>query len=369
MKKLAIACLILISFALLLFNFFGFTTDKDNAYADNRRVAICHYPPDDPTNPRTLFLPETAVQAHLRHGDTLGECPSGCLLNATLCDDGNFCTSDTCLPNGDCEHVPVSCDDGNPCTLDSCEAATGCVNVANDGVSCNDGNACTYGDICVSTICTGQNVPGCCAVDSDCDDGDLCTVDICAYGTCKNSPKNCSEEDKCLVGFCEPSSGNCKTTPVTCNDGNACTNDICDSGIGCYSVPISDPPQEICDNGVDDDCDGLTDGADVIDCPNVTCPCWTDETIDEYARVLTNTVTCDEFSNRWITLGDRYDYTYNYLAQVSDQSGYAYCRLIDRDNGIDIIKQQLPGEINYEQAIKCAEILRNSRMWELNCTP
>jgi hypothetical protein len=259
MKKLIVACAIIISFTLLILNFWGFVISKDNAFADNRRVAICHYPPDDSTNPQTLYLTEKAVQAHLKHGDVLGECPSGCLLNSSLCDDGNLCTSDTCLPNGDCENTPVSCDDGNPCTLDSCDAATGCLNVANDGALCDDGNACTDGDICVSTVCTGEAVPGCCTIDSNCDDGDPCTVDSCIGGTCTNAPKNCAVEDKCAVGYCEPSTGDCMTTPVTCNDGNVCTDDYCNSSVGCYSVPTSNPPQEICGDGIDNDCDGQID--------------------------------------------------------------------------------------------------------------
>jgi hypothetical protein len=133
------------------------------------------------------------------------------------------------------------------------------VNLPNDGAICDDGNACTYGDICVSTVCTGQAAPGCCAIDSDCDDGDLCTADSCIGGTCTNGPKNCAVEDKCVVGLCDPFTGDCTTTPVTCNDANACTDDFCSLAIGCYSVPISNPPQEICGDGIDNDCDGQID--------------------------------------------------------------------------------------------------------------
>jgi predicted lipid-binding transport protein (Tim44 family) len=41
------------------------------------KVAICHRPPGNPDNPNTIFVPESAVPAHLAHGDTRGPCPNG----------------------------------------------------------------------------------------------------------------------------------------------------------------------------------------------------------------------------------------------------------------------------------------------------
>lgn len=38
------------------------------------RVTICHYPPGNPDNPQTITVNESAVDAHLEHGDTIGEC-------------------------------------------------------------------------------------------------------------------------------------------------------------------------------------------------------------------------------------------------------------------------------------------------------
>jgi hypothetical protein len=37
-------------------------------------VVICHHPPGNPTNERTLSVGESAVPAHLAHGDELGPC-------------------------------------------------------------------------------------------------------------------------------------------------------------------------------------------------------------------------------------------------------------------------------------------------------
>jgi hypothetical protein len=37
------------------------------------------------------------------------------------CDDGLFCTVDTCGGTGVCDHAALGCDDGIPCTTDSCD--------------------------------------------------------------------------------------------------------------------------------------------------------------------------------------------------------------------------------------------------------
>jgi len=214
---------------------------------NDSKVTICHYPPGNPDNPQTITVGAKALQAHLAHGDTLGPCPSGCLLDENLCDDGDACTNDICLPTGECAHNPVDCDDGNICTEDICAPAEGCVYTSIDGIPCDDGNACTDPDTCQSTFCVGQQVVGCCLSDLDCDDGDNCTVDTCSGdNTCSNVPVDCTVADKCLVGFCDPSSGLCDTTPTNCDDSNDCTDDFCHSDTGCYSVAICEGSDNSC---------------------------------------------------------------------------------------------------------------------------
>jgi LPXTG-motif cell wall-anchored protein len=39
------------------------------------KVVICHTPPGNPENRHTIEVSESAVPAHLAHGDTLGPCP------------------------------------------------------------------------------------------------------------------------------------------------------------------------------------------------------------------------------------------------------------------------------------------------------
>jgi PKD repeat protein len=55
---------------LSLFSLFVFTgkTDGDD------KIIICHIPPGNPDNPQTIVISESALEAHLAHGDTIGPC-------------------------------------------------------------------------------------------------------------------------------------------------------------------------------------------------------------------------------------------------------------------------------------------------------
>ena len=246
------------------------------ASAGNSKVVICHIPPGDPDNAHTITVSEKAVQAHLKHGDWLGECASGCLNNAD-CDDENLCTDDECLSNGECSHVAVDCDDSNVCTDDLCNPLEGCfyppVSVT---TGCNDGNVCTGGDACEAGICTGTDIPDCCRDESDCDDAEWCTDDRCDQNNvCAYSPVDCSiQNDACWVGSCDSLASMCVAALVSCDDLNVCTEDLCDSVTGCYNPPTTNPPEPgielTCGDGVDNDCDGFVDGADP-DCAGLPC--------------------------------------------------------------------------------------------------
>ena len=54
----------------------GFTANAPLALADSpdNKVAVCHVPPGNPGNAHTTVVGESAVPAHLDHGDYLGEC-------------------------------------------------------------------------------------------------------------------------------------------------------------------------------------------------------------------------------------------------------------------------------------------------------
>ncbi len=166
---------------------------------------------------------------------------SGCIfapLASGPCDDANVCTNQTCSAGVCKASPPKKCDDTNPCTKDSCDAIKGCANVPAQG-ACNDGNKCTAGDACVNGNCK----PG--AVKS-CEDNKPCTVDACdsKTGTCTHKPGNaiacndgnaCTDKDVCNQGVCKP--GKAKS----CDDTNPCTKDQCNpKNATCNNTKLAD---------------------------------------------------------------------------------------------------------------------------------
>jgi hypothetical protein len=146
-----------------------------------------------------------------------------------VCDDGNPCTADSCVPaGGNCVFAPQAgpCADGDPCTTDTTCEAGACVAAGAVGL-CDDDNACT------DDVCLGE--AGCerTAVAADCDDKDACT-----------------EGDACEAGVCSGA------TTLACDDGNPCTADSCDAALGCVAAPATGAT---CDDAdpctVSDSCD------------------------------------------------------------------------------------------------------------------
>src|SRR3989339_140660 len=182
------------------------------------------------------------------------------------CNDNNVCTTDICGNGAKCVHVASSgtCTDNNACTdNDTCDAGA-CKGTAK---VCEDNNLCTD-DFCVNGMCAhGINTEGCddgkawtydwcsntdyygqagqcvseekwngCAKDSDCEDGDKCTINICdsLSGTCKKVYENCDDDDYCTTDTCVPAKG-CVNSQFDCTDYASCTNDWCFEG-SCYSI-------------------------------------------------------------------------------------------------------------------------------------
>jgi len=129
------------------------------------------------------------------------------------------------------------CDDTDPCTDDVCDGANGCLNTPTD---CDDDSACTT---------------------DSCDSGTGCVYVPSAVGTACDDGLFCTENDKCQTG------AECLGTAVDCDDGEPCTKDGCDALDGlCVHAPQSGP----CDDGdsctENDDCGtGTCTGSD-IDC-------------------------------------------------------------------------------------------------------
>ncbi|EAU54727.1 hypothetical protein AL013_11735 [Mariprofundus ferrooxydans] len=56
---------------------------KNNGKSDDeKKVTVCHFPPGNPKNASTMRVSESALHAHLAHGDTRGVCgPCACPTN------------------------------------------------------------------------------------------------------------------------------------------------------------------------------------------------------------------------------------------------------------------------------------------------
>ncbi len=184
-------------------------------------------------------------------------------FNQNLCNDGNACTEgDSCI-SGSCIGLAKNCNDQNVCTADSCDPVSGC-KATPVGGACDDGNGCTLNDSCQNGICTSSIL-------KNCDDGNLCTSDQCSNGACvnQNIVANCNDHnictsnDLCINGLCKgTSNSNCCTNQSDCDDGNPCTVDSCDAqtglcsysnasnGISCNADGNGCTNNDSCQNGV-----------------------------------------------------------------------------------------------------------------------
>ena len=193
------------------------------------------------------------------------------------CGDGDFCTGvELCLPGVGCAPgTPPNCDDGIACTRDSCDPAAGeCRSIADDRL-------CLPSMMCVPVVGCCDRFMGCpwtCATDLDCDDGDPCDgVETCGPdGYCRAGPvptEACNGLDDDCDGVTDEGCG------IEC-----CTNLVDDDGDGlvdCEDLDCIDDPActpcregpEICWDGCDNDLDCLTDEAD-SDCAVPPCFAW-----------------------------------------------------------------------------------------------
>jgi len=258
--------------------------------------------------------PATGVCGHV---DNTASCEDG-----DLCTVGDACSGGACQPGGS----SLDCNDANDCTDDTCQPASGCVHT-NNTIACDDLNQCTVGDACAGGFCQpGSQTLACddsngCTDDScdpaqggcvftpnaaPCNDGDPCTQgDSCGSGTCQpGGPKFCGDANVCTDDSCDGATGNCLHSDNTaaCDDGSDCTQgDVCANGF-CSGVPrdqdgdgfgddscggsdCDDNDENVrpdmfegpagsplCSDGIDNNCNLLTDAADP------TCsPCTVDD--------------------------------------------------------------------------------------------
>jgi len=191
-------------------------------------VCICHVPPGNPSAAHTICIDEHAVPAHLRHGDTMGECTHACGGSTGMtCSTGQFCEVPAGVCSADaegvCKVMPTSCGT----TID---AVCGC-----DGI--------TYNSVCLAEA-AGVSVShtGACATGAACGAGAAAT---CAAGEfCKRTSGDCSADP---AGVCTPIPASCPTTvsPVCGCDGttysNSCFADVAGVTVNTASACVPGP--------------------------------------------------------------------------------------------------------------------------------
>jgi hypothetical protein len=235
--------------------------------------------------------------------------------NGADCNDGNYCTADSCDPTaGACVHAPAA--EGFPCSTGgfpgTCVSGS-CVSAC-ESLSCDDNEQCTmdscnylYGrcdnlSVADETICDFFGVAGACedgqckaaCLVLNCDDYNDCTADSCSpsSGTCSNivvtDGSSCDYggfPGVCSSGICEDAM---LCAGVDCDDGNVCTSDSCDPMDGlCDNDAVLVPtacdffglPGSCSDDQCVSSCE-LLDCDDGDDCTDDTCNPYTETCIN-----------------------------------------------------------------------------------------
>jgi len=122
---------------------------------------------------------------------------------------------------------------------------------------------CTPPNGCYSSKCDPQTAE--CVFSDKCDDKNLCTLDSCEGGVCKNVAIDCEDASKCTLNACV--SGACSSSNTECDDGIECTLDSCDSNLGCSNNP-DDSFCKTLNPCVNQKCDKLKGCV----ATNITCP-------------------------------------------------------------------------------------------------
>jgi hypothetical protein len=107
-------------------------------------TTVCHRPPGNPTNARDITVNETALPAHLAHGDLLGGCvcnPEATPCGPTFapCCPGTKCVPDptgttaSCVATSSSNPMPV----GGACTSSAqCDALNPCTSIGTNDSIC-----------------------------------------------------------------------------------------------------------------------------------------------------------------------------------------------------------------------------------------
>jgi hypothetical protein len=125
--------------------------------------------------------------------------------------------------------IDSQCDDGWDCSIDVCGLNNSCIwdytaCECHLNSQCDDKNACTT-DTCQNGACVQSNNK------NSCDDKNACTFyDVCSEGSCSGIKKDCDDNWNCSIDSCNPLNGECIHTTTSCKCD---TNERCDDGNVC----------------------------------------------------------------------------------------------------------------------------------------
>jgi len=192
-----------------------------------------------------------------------GECIDGicsaagadCSANAD-CDDGLECNgAETCAAGSCRPGQPVDCDDGLECTEDKCQEPAGsCDNPVRQNRcliagQCHAAGTAHPDSACL--VCAPENNPldwSPAPEGSDCNDGDACTMnDACHHGGCVGLPRDADGDGH---------------LDAACPQFGVLADDCDDQSAGAHPGLCEATAEGNCDDGLDNDCDGRTDGED-----------------------------------------------------------------------------------------------------------
>ena len=299
-----------------------------------------------------------------------GDCVQVALENGKACDDGDACTQvDACLGGVCMGSSLLACDDENPCTDDSCDAAAGCLFVPNAD-ACDDGDPCTEGDLCLDGVCQPGEVDLCpelcnpdwtlsCGGSDAWNNGWSGSTDIITEYECSpyeytgpeytytwTAPYDAmvtvtlTDEDAetdlmvldnlgdgCVPANCHDYDFTTVTFEALAGQSYFFVVDGYEEGVfegeGAYTISVDCQPvnELICDDGIDDDGDGLTDCDDEDDCLGTeACPlpicepswdlaCGESDAWGNYYSGHTNQIE-DYTCSNWSYPGPEYTYTF-----------------------------------------------------------
>jgi hypothetical protein len=146
--------------------------------------------------------------------------------------------------------VDSQCDDGWDCSVDICGADNVCAwDYA--GCECYQNSQCDDKNICTTDSC--QN--GACVQNNNqnnCNDGNACTLyDVCSQGSCSGITNDCDDGWDCSIDSCNLLNGDCIHTTTSCE----CENDErCDDGNACTTntcegTCVTKDNKNTCDDG------------------------------------------------------------------------------------------------------------------------